>query len=1716
MKLLCVAFVALSVASASLFSSNDESADWQSKAFAQANRAYHYQYDAQLSAGYAPWISSQRAQQRLNAQIRVDFASDRSAILRVQKARLGQLNDEVEASQLQHIQLSERAQIPEEKMAQLRLPVQFTIADGIVERVQFAKNDPTWSRNIKKAMINLMQLNLKQASFESVRKVSEQSDARPSTFTEIETTLEGECPVQYTVAETGKQQWNVTKAIQFNACRKVSDIAYGLQSEQAQSHLFIRSQQQLYRQQNTVDESSKQQQRIQPIPQEKLERSTVYLFQLRANNEKIALLNSETVSSYQMKSTNAENQNAQQVLALARLHLTKVEEQKPEAVEQKLNEEETLQYNSQYESNEKRFFMYGDEEFSTNPFHAEHSDESRTKIIRSHMSQIVSAFEKNAHESKQEIITKVTECLYHIRRCSQKTLKHIREQYTETAERELFDDLLAMSATRNTIAVLSHQLNKMNTIHFVKVMKSISGNMIAPSDKIAQHILDVCEDLNKEDQTRQQTCWIAFSAIVGQLNQQQQQARLSSAYPTQKEEQQVQTSLAEFQKVLERRWEEAENEYERVLALKCLANAALEKTLPLLEQIASGRKHSTFIRTEAVDTLRRFRFSHPQRIQEICMPIFENNREKPELRMAALSLTASTLNVQPEVARTIVDQIVYTLKTESSEQVRAFTYSLCRAYANSPVVYEQEVAQKLRQSLKIANLDEEESLNRASRHIRVPIYSHTEQEGVFVGASLAFSPESLLPTHVAAYVDNMLNGLVNKHTIYVSACQQNIDQWIQRLARKARSANRSASKRRNDLKQFLESIKIEKRQQSTETPFAMISIRVKDVDQMVLPLTDATFNWLMENAEQARMMADFFQITESTEGRFSSMISAHESGFVVPTPTGFKIESQQLAIVLAHGKIQGEVNVDLTSHLKTNMNIKRAQLAVEHQKVLRIVDPIAKKDAGVASHRTVELQTPKNMKLRLEASVAHGLKLQTSTEGQKVQLVALRTLPYTFVGKEHQKIQSIQNRQLQQLQREVRYNTESFRVSGLVHQPLDWTRPTEVLKTLLTAENHLTVDYIPSQNYEGSVNFKAHGFLFKPVKVEEAISAQLKQFSKQQRQVISIDKWTGGFEQEEEEEYDEQEQQRTDRFMSNYHKKIATAGTSNKAYKHRLVLVAEAGEKKSQLELEATCDASLTACRFQAKAQRPAIRYLDESNDWKVEANVDTLMPENMKDDAHNRFLARVHVQWGTNFDQKIKAFLSARPQARFPENVALFLNQIDVSADYMLHQRSQRIIERVYSLIKAYYYLQSEVYPAQKPSIDAEKNGHIRARLAIEPISRQTFNLTLQSANEVFHLENIYTPVKLGFYAQRQERRPAYHSVKSILSRASDDARAECRIQKNNIIQTFNDVEFRAPLSHKCYSVVAKDCQNTGEPLFVVLAKQQTSEQKNFNKIVKILTQDMVLEVQPASDKKTERSLQLTLNGELVKAFEHPLENMEYDGEELYARFDGVTVRFDGRKLFVKVSPEFANAQCGLCGHLNGEYDETFRRADNEQTDDVADFHRSYTVRDSQCDEEHLNEFYGNQQQRQSRFRKMDSESRSYDEYEEKDSEEWESGEYRTERQYDEESDEEYDYKTGKRNSVAAKNMIEVVERKHEICFSRNSVARCPQNSYSNEQKEKTEQRDFVCWERHSADARRMLREIRRHQYENLQKLADSLEVEIRDSVTPLEVQIHRECIRA
>lgn len=59
-------------------------------------------------------------------------------------------------------------QIKSEEARLLELPCTFDYVDGLVERIRFHQQDQPWSKNIKKSVLNMLQLNLKQRQGQNV------------------------------------------------------------------------------------------------------------------------------------------------------------------------------------------------------------------------------------------------------------------------------------------------------------------------------------------------------------------------------------------------------------------------------------------------------------------------------------------------------------------------------------------------------------------------------------------------------------------------------------------------------------------------------------------------------------------------------------------------------------------------------------------------------------------------------------------------------------------------------------------------------------------------------------------------------------------------------------------------------------------------------------------------------------------------------------------------------------------------------------------------------------------------------------------------------------------------------------------------------------------------------------------------------------------------------------------------------------------------------------------------------------------------------------------------------------------------------------------------------------------------------------------------------------------------------------------------------------
>jgi hypothetical protein len=196
----------------------------------------------------------------------------------------------------------------------------------------------------------------------------------------------------YTVGEQNEQngQFNVTKSITFNQCRRIADVAYGYQTQQMQPQC-AQCQAQWYRQQqrqNVERQGPQQLQREQlhlceqcdpkEVKEQKLSRSTVLRYVLRGDQKQHTIMRSELTSQYVFKNLNAETgQYGSAMHAIVASELVfrgaqpKKQQQSAGGQQQRQTSEkdETLLYSNAWDVDEKRFYMYGDEEYGRNsPF----------------------------------------------------------------------------------------------------------------------------------------------------------------------------------------------------------------------------------------------------------------------------------------------------------------------------------------------------------------------------------------------------------------------------------------------------------------------------------------------------------------------------------------------------------------------------------------------------------------------------------------------------------------------------------------------------------------------------------------------------------------------------------------------------------------------------------------------------------------------------------------------------------------------------------------------------------------------------------------------------------------------------------------------------------------------------------------------------------------------------------------------------------------------------------------------------------------------------------------------------------------------------------------------------------------------------------------------------------------------------------------------------
>jgi hypothetical protein len=1677
----------------------------------RSGQEYRYQLDTQISSGFAT-VSDQHAMTRLQAQVFLQFQSERSVAMRMEDIIMGTLNRDVqEPEKVQPMEMFKKVQAEDKHLELLSMPVQFDYVEGIIENIRFHQDDKSWSKNIKRSVLNMLQANLKKrtglVNLEAIEKEYQDQENMPASenkmFTLPEMTLEGECQITYSINkmsphnkynrysednEEDVRMFNVTKSVDFKRCKKIADIRFGPKIEKS------------------CDKCN-----VEKFEERKLDRTTVIRQVFIGTPENFGLQKVEMVSHYMFKMINAEEQRPMRTIVAGELTYVEAQEarQSRKTETQNMGKEEKLIYSIEWDTEEKRFYMYGDEEFPTySPFKVV---SNKVNQIEKLISKLVNLWSDKVNGIESEATVTFTRIVELTRMCTVEELKQVYSKISRGSEKlseteqikaeDIFTDAMSQAGTRNTIQVLVEKIlrNEIESTRAVRAITNLKG-VPAPSEKQVEILLRLCNsEVAARSQPLKQTCWLTTGAIVGELCNKEitreDGFERNMPKPICHREQKQ-----KFVKAIMDSFRKTDTRYEKILALKALGNAGLDESTMEIEKIIRDIREDPMVRMQAIDSLRRLRAQMPKRIQRILMPVFQNVRERPEIRMAAVSMILSTI---PE--KQMLDQIGYTLLKEPSRQVKSYVYTAMKHLSTSPVEMEKKLSKHLQALLNLADISEEteKELIRGSRFYRIPFYSQKNQEGLLAELESMVGPDNYLPKQLSARFDALFSGILEKNGMELRLNQENLENWYHKIyesmieqysygsrkqseLRANRRSNQQGSGSSSEEDQervnsMYSSLNIKKRNRdqfwkvdSDDTtgvePYGMLSFRYADVDYAILPLEEEILPESVKRiivSGEKPTMRDFEDLVKVFQGKHFRLQAAFhllESSVKIPTSMGMPVRMIHLLPVLA--SVDGHIKAKLSgSEVTIDTNV-HPLLTATHLKRVEVWCPIVM--TGAETSQTVELNLPMNSILKIESESKKAATWTIKVPETKTQLFGFHSLPHTFVAEQDRTTQlprmamvkRIENQRLQYQQRSIdtTYGAQSLglplKISGDVHMPRDITSYKKIINTLLTSENHIHAVFVPKSESPKEIVLAIDGQAFIPHSESSTYHRQLKGFYGKAK---FDDEYERHFEESDEQEDDES---RLNSFLDNYEPR--------KMYKHQariqLKTVGGSIERFGKLEVEAACDERVKYCNAKMALKRSPLH--EEDREWEMNTKIQTLYPEYVSDiqelSSQNmkqkKFVAQIESEWGSDRKQSINVHingeqfqpkqwiqkmssLSRQGDYKSEEQMKLkiaFLNKFDISAEYKIQPWTQNMFNQYFTGLKAWEFWSTQVQPQHG------RDGYVLATLVIDPITHEHVNMTVKTPSERVLIDSIRLPGKFKpFELVRQSGSSSSraNSFMDVVRSYSSSARPECKVDGRQI-QTFDEVTVKAPLT-KCYSVLAKDCSSQ-TPRFAVLMKKLSGEDKK----IKVITGKQIIEVQPDNKGK----LIVKINGDRVEDQQELLDyGIECNGNMIHIDTRDVTVRFNGQKAWIKLAQTHKNTQCGLCGHYNDDSEDVFRMANNENTQDMKEFHRSYSVMDDECREDF------EETHRRERYERMNMD----DEYQ-----------YQQDRQQDREQENKENQKPFEKTDV--------VEYNQKVCFSQKPVKECPRGTQASEEKE--QKTKYICLQRSSSEARQLLREARRN----------------------------------
>jgi hypothetical protein len=997
----------------------------------QSGRELHYLYNGQMTTGI-PGASKQHAGTRIQAMVTFVFKSSNICLMKINNVRIGKMNTVLpNPRKVQPFEMFEEMNMEHKHKEQLLLPIKFTYNGGLIRNIMFDGEDQPWSANIKRGILNLLQVNLQKEhqmdimEEDRLTNVYRSESEQPNFFRVMEETLEGECETLYTVTKPTKNmqmynrnQMKVVKSINFEKCLKRPQIKYNFRFSDPCP---------------TCESKYNE-------DQKNLKTSTVAFYNITGTVNKFMIDSARVESEYTFVPMNEESNvivtYVNQTLVLVKATPLTHNVQEPR---RPIESDSDMVFTLDWDVAKERFYMEED----TTMLHQLKHPEMRNKIEM--IGMLLQKLVTKMHDHVQDDAPKYLDQLVTLfRLCKREEIEQIHQTFYRSNQfnheeqkkiRDILPHIEALCGTKTCVRHLVEKIrnNEIPTVHAVLAIKDLI-NIRLPSKQIIEELLKLAEcEVCERHYTLKQTVWLTIGSLMNglcsngvdqwarELKHKSQglytremrlkkttdklwwtrstkenienlltikmEERNEKFCPRHLKEKYVQLLVSKMQ--MTNKWEE------RLTFLKALGNAGLDLSIFELEKIVLNRerRYSPLIRSEAVLAMRQLKDIMPKKIQKVLMPVLLNKLESPTVRIACSYMILQTLPKQP-----ILDQIAKMVQSERHIQVASFVHSYMETLANSTNPCEQKLVTDMRMALRHTRKVDTPMYGYSKIH-RMPMHSLKQKIGLDLELASSFSHKTFVPRYLTATLHSNFLGFWNKYLVSFGLVTEGLDTMMSRFYRESDmftdrnvedmfNINDYERELNNVFSSFEESIK-------EHEPKALLYMKFKDQDYGFLPIKrDLIRSILNENHFNMREMES--NLRRGVNLNFNKVSMLHEMTHKIPTTLGLPLTIiTKIPVVMSvQGKVQALTSEHSLKSFMIHANLKPslvATLVVDVQSWCPVVNH------GLKVVNKLKVFHPIDAKVEVDLhSTPKNVRITVRPPTTRRELITLESKPITY------------------------------------------------------------------------------------------------------------------------------------------------------------------------------------------------------------------------------------------------------------------------------------------------------------------------------------------------------------------------------------------------------------------------------------------------------------------------------------------------------------------------------------------------------------------------------------------------------------------------------------------------------------------------------------------------------------------------------------------------